>query len=261
MLEPYTLNSKSTAIPYWMEAVLPRGNVGLHCCFLWKGGGWQVCGSQSKLHWEARITIVAGYAPLRVCLGASSRTWEEPFLHLSPIILLRCCWASSRRGSYLAPLSLVTAGGAYIHLDDEEFMHYIVNHSVSFINSCTGNYTSTIRATLKHVKVSLSAYNQKVPYIFYLVKTMFGALCRARKFNPFTMFIFSVRSVDWSLLAPPTTVTLIPLCIFCAGNFPAVVGLFYVRAQFIILHSVCEIPLETNSRVILKFILAPSYLM
>jgi len=140
-------------------------------------------------------------------------------------------------------------------------MHYIMNHSVGFINSRTGNYTSTIGATSKHVKVSLSAYNRKVPCIFHLVETMFGALCRARKFDPFIMFIFSVRSVDWSLLAPPATATLIPLCIFCAGNFPAVVGLFYATAHVIILHSVCEIPLETNSRVILKFILAPSYLM
>jgi hypothetical protein len=140
-------------------------------------------------------------------------------------------------------------------------MHHIVNHSVGFIDSCPGNHTSTIGATLKHVKVSLSVYNQKVHYIFYLVEAMFGALCRAHKFNPFTMFIFSVRSVDWSLLAPPTTATLTLLCLFFIGNFPAVVGLFYGTAHFINLHLVCEIPLETNSRVISKFILTPSYLM
>jgi hypothetical protein len=203
-------------------------NFGRLCTTTWVFGG---------IKWDLRRTFLAPvpHHSAEMLLGIT--TWILP-----STTIISDCW------------------GAYIRLGDEEFMHYVVNHSVSF-NSRTGNYTSTIGAMLKHMKVSLSAYNRKVPYIFYLVETMFGVLCRARKFNPFTMLIFSVRSVDWSLLAPPTTATRIPLCIFCAGNFPAVVGLFYGRAKFIILHSVCEIPLETNSRVILKFILAPSYLM
>lgn len=139
-------------------------------------------------------------------------------------------------------------------------MHHDVNRSVGFVDSRTGDHISTIGATSKHVKVSLSAFNRKVHSIFYLVETVFGALCRVRKFDPFTMLIFSVRSVDWFLLAPPTTATLTPLCLFCVGNFPAV-DLFYGRKHFITLDSVCEIPLETNSRVFSKFILAPSYLM
>jgi len=189
----------------------------------------------------------------------SSGTWEGPFLYLSSIIPPRRCWAS-RRGSYPAPLSLVIAGGANVRLGDE-FMHHVVNHSVGFIDSHTGDHASTTGATSKHVKVSLSAYNQKVHYIFYLVETMFGALCCTRKFDPFTMFLFSVRCVDLFLLAPPTTATLTPLCLFCVGNFPAVAGLFYVRAHFMVLHLMCEILLETNSRVISKFILTPSYFM
>lgn len=167
------------------------------------------------------------------------KTWIQP----STTIISECC-------------------GAYVHLGDEEFMQRVVNHSVGFIDTQTGDHTSTIGATSKHMKVSLSAYNRKVHYIFYQVETMFGALCHVRKFDPFTMFIFSVRSVNWTLLAPPTTATLTPLCLFCTGNFPAVVGLSYGTAHFIILHLVCEIPLETNSReVISKFFLAPSYLM
>jgi hypothetical protein len=49
--------------------------------------------------------------------------------------------------------------GAYVHLGDEEFMHHIVNHSVGFIDSRTGDHTSTFGTTSKHVKVSLSACN------------------------------------------------------------------------------------------------------
>lgn len=68
--------------------------------------------------------------------------------------------------------------GAYVRLGNEEFTHHVVNHSVGFVDSRTGAHTSTIDATSKQVKDSISAYNRKVHYIFYPAETMFGAVRR-----------------------------------------------------------------------------------
>ena len=55
-------------------------------------------------------TIAACCTTQRVCLQVSSGSRAGPFLYLSPTVPLICCLSSSRHGSHLAPLSLVTAG-------------------------------------------------------------------------------------------------------------------------------------------------------
>jgi hypothetical protein len=145
--------------------------------------------------------------------------------------------------------------GAYIRLGDE-FTHYAVNHSIDFVNSYTGTHTSTIGAISKHVKVSMKG----ALYLLPGRDNVWGSM-------PF-MQIQSLSScfhphcqqcglVSASSTPPPPH--LHHFASFALEIFQQWLVYINGAAHIIILPSLCEIPLETKSRVISKFILSPSY--
>lgn len=129
-------------------------------------------------------TIASGCAMQRGCLQVSSgRRGEGPFLQLSPTVPLIHCLLSSRGRSHMAPLSLVTAGQPTFIL--VMGVHASHNNSQHRLRRCTYcSNTSTTEATWKYMKVSVSAYNCRAYYIFYLVGNMFKACSHAPKLTP-----------------------------------------------------------------------------
>jgi transposase-like protein len=93
--------------------------------------------------------------------------------------------------------------GAYRNLDQQDYTHRTVNHSIGFVDQRTGTHTNTIESTWRHVKAFLSTYNRKGDYIYHLAHYMFLARCRAEQVSPFTKFLHLVATTDWSE-CPPT---------------------------------------------------------
>lgn len=130
-------------------------------------------------------TVAAGCATQRGYLQVSSGSrGGGPFLYLSPTIPLIRCLSSSRRGSHLAPLSLVTAGRPTFVLVMRG-SHAPRNNSQHRLHGCMYcSHTSTTEATWKYMKVSISADNCRAYYIFYLAGNMFRACSHAPKLTP-----------------------------------------------------------------------------
>jgi hypothetical protein len=56
---------------------------------------------------------------------------------------------------------------AYSFLLDEGYVHFAVNHSVTFVDETTGAHTNMIESTWKKVKALLSPYNHKADYVSF----------------------------------------------------------------------------------------------
>jgi len=87
---------------------------------------------------------------------------------------------------------------AYNSLREERYIHFTVNHSITFVDQTTGAHTNTIESTWKHVKVLLSPYNRKEDYVFFLAEYMFRQKCKAENVDPFCKFMDIVATTDWS---------------------------------------------------------------
>jgi transposase-like protein len=87
---------------------------------------------------------------------------------------------------------------AYSSLSDEGYKHLTVNHSVTFVDKTTGAHTNTIESTWKHVKASLSPYNRKAGYVWFLAAYMFRKKCKAENVDVYCKFMEIVAGIDWS---------------------------------------------------------------
>jgi len=71
--------------------------------------------------------------------------------------------------------TIITDGWkAYNALDELDYQHLVVNHSICFVNKETGAHTNTVEGYWGHVKRSLPQYNRrKNRYMGYLAKYIF----------------------------------------------------------------------------------------
>jgi hypothetical protein len=74
---------------------------------------------------------------------------------------------------------------AYSSLRDEGYMHFTMNHSITFVDETTGAHTNTINSTWKQVKALLSPYNRKADCVYFLAEYMFRLKCKAEGVGPF----------------------------------------------------------------------------
>jgi len=86
---------------------------------------------------------------------------------------------------------------AYSSLSDEGYMHFAVNHSITFMDKTTGAHTNVIESPWKQAKALLSPYNRKADYVSFLTGYMFRQKCKAEDIDPFCKFIQIVATVDW----------------------------------------------------------------
>ena len=87
---------------------------------------------------------------------------------------------------------------SYSSFHEDGYIHFTVNHSITFVDETTGAHTNTIEATWKHVKVLLSPYNRKANYVHFLAEYMFRQKCKAEEVDPFSKFVEIVATIDWS---------------------------------------------------------------
>jgi uncharacterized protein (DUF2235 family) len=71
-----------------------------------------------------------------------------------------------------------------------------VNHSIGFVDQCSGTHTNTIESMWRRVKAFLSLYNRTGDYIYHLAHCMFAVRCRAEKVDQFTKFVHLVTTID-----------------------------------------------------------------
>jgi transposase-like protein len=84
--------------------------------------------------------------------------------------------------------------GAYRNLDQQDYTHRTVNHSIGFVDQRIGTHTNTIESTWRRVKAFVSPYNRKVDYIYHLAHYMFLARCKAEQVPPFIKFLHLVAT-------------------------------------------------------------------
>jgi hypothetical protein len=65
------------------------------------------------------------------------------------------------------------------------------------VDETTGAHTNTTESTWKHVQASLSLYNHKADYIYYLAEYKFRQKCKTQDVDPFCKFD-AVTTIDWS---------------------------------------------------------------
>jgi len=86
---------------------------------------------------------------------------------------------------------------AYSSLRDEGYMHFTVNHSITFVDENTGAHSNTTESTWKQITALLSPYNRKADYIYFLAEYMFRQKY-VEDIDPFCKFIQIVATVDLS---------------------------------------------------------------
>ena len=90
----------------------------------------------------------------------------------------------------------------YQDLDTYSYTRQTINHTISFIDMCTGAHMNTVESTWCHVKPFLNLYNQTADYIYHLAHYMFVVRCQSSNVDHITKFISMVATMDWSATPP-----------------------------------------------------------
>jgi hypothetical protein len=121
---------------------------------------------------------------------------------------------------------------------------YTLFRAIPFMVTCltiSVHTANTVQATWKHIRFSLYV-QPSVHYMYYLAEYMFGALRHALPFDPFTVFMHTIRCVTGgSAMCTVSTSSQRLLCsplpewhhlaFICTENFPAVVDEYYNRPK------------------------------
>jgi hypothetical protein len=139
----------------------------------------------------------------------SGRTFlvPVPYRTADTLMAVICNW--------MEPGTTVISGcwAAYRDIAAHGYTHFIVDHSISFVDEHTVAHTNTTESTWRHVKACLNPYNRTGDYIYHLAHYMFAARCRYENMDHFTKFIDLVANKDWSVsppLHPDPTATPLP---------------------------------------------------
>ena len=87
---------------------------------------------------------------------------------------------------------------AYDRLNERDFEHATVNHSLHFVDPETGACTNTIESYWRHFKASLPEYNRQGDFGGYIAMFMFRSICKIQGIDPFVKFLDIIRGINWA---------------------------------------------------------------